>query len=317
MKSLIPRGEHARLGSRRSAFAQTYVKITGSTAFRKATYFAICNSLNNPKAAFIGTVTADLSGVTQAVIRGTLKSGTSAGQDVVYQLAWAGSVGGVQVLDDSSQTSIPGVSFAGGATWMKPDITGGNTLTAVTVGASSITGATPIASGSAAFEAWSQPQVSNSDSFQSSTPWNSTVLKDTTRLRPAWAWSIHWVKGLKDPDIDAASSGAYERFTNFTQQQGPLLLVNGAVPLSQFTGNTADSAINVVLVGRNSDSGTRSVQKPRRIGLLPDLRGQLLSDDYSRQRHCNDRQWRRRPVQRRQHRYGPEDPDHERREGWR
>jgi len=211
------------------------------------------------------------------VIRGTLKSGTSAGQDVVYQLAWAGSVGGVQVLDDSSQTSIPGVSFAGGATWMKPDITGGNTLTAVTVGASSITGATPIASGSAAFEAWSQPQVSNSDSFQSSTPWNSTVLKDTNPTKAGvGVVDFHWVKGLKDPDIDAASSGAYERFTNFTQQQGPLLLVNGAVPLSQFTGNTADSAINVVLVGRNSDSGTRlGAEAETQSGFF-----QILEDNY-------------------------------------
>jgi hypothetical protein len=42
-----------------------------------------------------------------------------------------------------------------------------------------------------------------------------------------------------------------------TQMGAKLLLANGEEPLSVFTGNPSDSGTDVVLVGRNNDSGTR------------------------------------------------------------
>ena len=240
----------AAAGASMAFAAPTYIKVTGSTAFRKANIFAICNSLNSPKAAFVGTAAADLSGQARAVIRGTLKTGTH--QDVVYQVGLGGSVGGIAGID-ANQGSVPGASFNGASTWMKDDsVGGGNTLTAVTIGTNSITGANFIAS--PAFEAWSQPKVAFSDSLASSTPFTSNPNVTEVTVGPVGVIDFYWVKGAKHTDVTTAQ---YNSLTNITQQQAAALQKAGILPLSLFTGVAADSAVDVVCVGRNSDSGTR------------------------------------------------------------
>ena len=252
--------------------APVYIKITGSTAFRKATYFAIVNSLNTPKAALVGTAT-DLSGAAQSVIRGTTKaaSGTTPiNTDVVFQIAWAGSVGGVQVLDDATQTAIPAgttTAFPAGSTWLKDDsVAGGNTLTAISIVGSAITGAT---TGASAFEGWSQPVAANSDSLQTSTPFNNTALLEENSVAGGIGIiDFHWVKGKQSPDVSTGTAptmnasgvitpgSGYAGLVNITHQQA-IQLLQKPLPLSQFTGNSADSGTLVALVGRNPDSGTR------------------------------------------------------------
>lgn len=235
------------------ASAQTFVKLTGSTAFRKATYDAIVKSLNTPKGAAIGGSAADFTGDAQAVITGTLKSGPSAGQAVVIQTAFGGSVGGLQVLT-SGATTIPGVAFDQNHTWMSSTT---NTLTALTVnGDGTISGATILTSGTANFEGPSTADTSMSDSFQSSSPFPTPgLLEENPAGNGVGVVQFFWVKGLQEsPDVPAAS---YNALTNMSPLQAQLLLAAGELPLSLFTGVASDSAYDVILLGRNTDSGTR------------------------------------------------------------
>jgi hypothetical protein len=231
------------------ASAQTFVKITGSTAFRKSTYNAIVNSLNNPKGAAIGGTVTDITGQTQVVITGTLKSGPSAGQAVVFQAAFGGSTGGLQVVTQGL-TTIPGTSFDAAHTWLSSTA---NTLTPLTVSAGAISGATVLAAGTANFDAAATANVTMADSFQSSTAWTTPAVASEPLVG---AVAYYWVKGLRSPDVSLAS---YNALTNITSQQGALLLAAGSLPLSVFTGNAADAGINVDLIGRNDDSGTRTI----------------------------------------------------------
>lgn len=240
------------LGCASLASAQTFVKITGSTAFRKAAYFSIVNSLNNPKGAAIGGSAADFTGASRAVITGTLKSGPSAGQAVVFQTAFGGSSGGLDVVTNNLNV-IPGTGFASTATWMSST---GNTLTNLAVGASAISGANILAAGSASFDGASTADVAHSDTFQSTTPFKTPALSEENAAgNGVGVIEFDWVKSNRHPDVPVAS---YNAFNNITNLQAQLLLANGALPLSLFTGNPADLGIDVLLVGRNDDSGTRT-----------------------------------------------------------
>jgi hypothetical protein len=234
------------------ASAQTVIKITGSTAFRKATYFAIVDSLNSPKGAAIGGSGGNLEGAGRAVITGTLKSNSA---PVVFEVAFAGSVGGVQVLTQNL-TSLPGASFGASQTWLSAS----NTLGSLTANAGTghITGYTELAPASAAYDAVSTADAALSDSFQSSTPFQSPVLNDyqdpAASVSGVGVVEFFWTKGQNHPSIPTAS---YNALTNASPLVLQNLLANGIVPLSLFTGNNADEAYDVVLVGRNNDSGTR------------------------------------------------------------
>jgi hypothetical protein len=236
------------------ASAQTVVKITGSTAFRKSTYFSLVDSVNSPKGAAIGGSGGNMEGAGRAVITGTLKSGPSAGQAVVFEVAWAGSVGGVQVMTQNLST-LPGASFTSAQTWLNAS----NSLTALTANASTghITGYTEI-TGTPAFDAASTADASMSDSFQSSTSFQNPVLNDyqdpSAFVAGVGIVEFVWAKGMQNPSIPTAS---YNALTNASPLALQNLLGNGIVPLSVFTGNNADEAYDVVLVGRNNDSGTR------------------------------------------------------------
>ncbi|HTB81761.1 MAG TPA: hypothetical protein VK717_12830 [Opitutaceae bacterium] len=232
------------------ASAQTFVKLTGSTAYRKATYDAIVKSLNTPKGAAIGGTTADFTGDAQAVITGTLKSGPSAGQAVVIQTAFGGSVGGLNVLTHGL-TTIPGTSFDSLHTWISSTT---NTLTPLTVnGDGTISGATILTS--ANFEGASTADTSMSDSFQSSSPFPTpSLLEENPAGNGVGVVQFFWVKGLQSPDVPA---GSYNALTNISPLQAQLLLAAGELPLSLFTGVASDSSVDVILLGRNNDSGTR------------------------------------------------------------
>lgn len=234
------------------ASAQTFVKLTGSTAFRKATYDAIVKSLNTPKGAAIGGSAADFTGDAQAVITGTLKSGPSAGQAVVIQTAFGGSVGGLQVLTQGL-TTIPGTAFDAAHTWMSSTT---NTLTALTVnGDGTISGATILTAGTANYDTAATADTSMSDSFQSSSPFPTpSLLEENPAGNGVGVVQFFWVKGLQSPGVPTAS---YNALTNISCLQAQLLLAAGELPLSLFTGVASDSAYDVVLLGRNTDSGTR------------------------------------------------------------
>ena len=232
-----------------AAFAQTTIKITGSTAYRKATTAAIINSLNN---VTVAADKNDISEANRAVIKGNLKSNNEA---VVVQAAWAGSVGGVAVLD-GNLTTIPGVSYGPTATWITaskatqaaPSIT----LPGYSFGAITALSASDLAT-AATFDATATADVAMSDTYQASTDYNVTALTDTAVGVVTFAWT----KGKLPAGADVALTDAYARLTNITSAQAVSLLSNGDLPLSMLTGNPLDQAYRVVLTGRNNDSGTR------------------------------------------------------------
>jgi hypothetical protein len=242
-----------------AAFAATVhaqeVRITGSTAFRASAVAAIIDSLNNPTGAYIGS---NIQGANQAVITGSLKTGEGV---VTYNLAWSGSISGCQSLT-TTVTTLPGTSFAAGQTWISPS----SSLSAVSVTTTNggytyiFNGGTSLTTGTATWELFSQPDAAYSDAFITSTAYGNKTNYTSYTAAGAPAASIvgiipfAWVKGPIAPGV---TSTQYGHLTNITTQQAHDLFVSGIVPLSLITGNSGDSNVDVVLSGRNNDSGTR------------------------------------------------------------
>jgi hypothetical protein len=81
-----------------------------------------------------------------------------------------------------------------------------------------------------------------SDVYQAATPFTSTPLVDAlVAIQP-----FVYVK-----------SQSANTVSNVTMQQLQVMLGNGSMPLSYFTGKTNDDATLIYMVGRNNDSGTR------------------------------------------------------------
>jgi hypothetical protein len=148
-------------------------------------------------------------------------------------------------------------------TWIS---TSGNTLSAVSVTTTNnaftyiFSGGTSLSSGAATYEAFAQPSAAFSDAFVQSTqfanatnftsfPNGGTIPNGVVGIIP-----FAWVKGPQGAGVTAAQ---YNRLTNITTDQASELLLSGAIPLAMLTGNAADAGVDVVLSGRNNDSGTR------------------------------------------------------------
>lgn len=235
-----------------TASAQQLIKITGSTAFRASTVAGIVNILNNPTAAYVGS---SVNGANQAVIRGTLKNG---GTDVAFQLAWAGSLGGMQMVTQNLNVP-PGTTWTAATTWLSPT----NTMSTVSVSTSgtaptityAFSGGSALSSGIVYSDtAGATADVTFSDTFQSTTKYNLPGLSAPAAGDVVGVIPFVWVKGAASSAVPSAS---YARFTNLTQQAAKALLTSGYVNLAQVTGNSADAGVDVVVAGRNDDSGTR------------------------------------------------------------
>lgn len=224
-----------------TAAAQTHVRITGSTAFRKSTHAAIVNILNGAQAAWSGTA-SNVSGVSQAVFSGTLSSGPSAGQAVVFHVTWLGSTGGIQALAQQS----PAISL----TWS----TTANTMSSITL---SGTAASPTfnggTNGATATES-AAADVTMSDTSQAASIFSGTGY--TTLLTSSGSVGVIpfvWVRGNA-----TGAPTSFANMGNMTQLLAKNLLAGG-LPLSQFSGDNADANVGVFAIGRNPDSGTRLV----------------------------------------------------------
>jgi hypothetical protein len=88
-----------------------------------------------------------------------------------------------------------------------------------------------------------QADLAFSDVFQAATAFISPSLDNTN-------------VGVQ-PFVYVKSLGTAANVTNITFQQLQALLPNGVLPLSYFTGNSADDTKYIFLVGRDSGSGTR------------------------------------------------------------
>ena len=229
-----------------SASAVTQIRITGSTAFRKATHAAIINILNSPTAAWSGTA-SNVSGVSSAVFAGTLKSGPSAGQSVVFQVTWAGSTGGIQTVAQQSPVLT------------KAWLTTANTMSSISLSGTSVS---PTFNGGTANATITETQpadVAMSDTFQGSSIFTgagyATLVDSVVGVVP-----FRWVRSnaATNNGLTTSSNSSFASITNMTTLNA-INLLNGGLPLSQFTGNPADSGIAVEVMGRDEDSGTRLV----------------------------------------------------------
>lgn len=240
------------------ASAQTTIRVTGSTAFRKAFYVALANSLTNPQASYPGTGT--LSGSSKSVWTGTVATGLSAGQSVVVQCSFVGSVGGVNAVTNnlfvtsgapSASSSASGAASAWLSTSATPATGAANTFAAVTVtGSGSTLDVTGGGNSATGFDAANTPHVTMSDSYQGSTLYTSPTLTDTiVGIVP-----FVFVKGSSN---DSSVSTAAANITNVTSLAARALMTNGWIPMSMLTGVAADGQYDVVLTGRDNDSGTR------------------------------------------------------------
>lgn len=225
-----------------SVASATTVRVTGSTAYRKALYAAIVNQLgSSTKAAYIGTV---LNGANQA----TFSNGTDA-----VQACMAGSVGGINWVVNGVNVAT---SIGGDTTKAWITVASANSGAAATLSGGQATGGTAYTTATASFDAAGIADFTMSDSLQDSSPYSSTATGVT--LVQAAGDSVGVVpfvfaKGKAD-NIPAASNTAFNN-VSFTQFQ--VLASAGNLPLSFFTGISTDTAYRVALVGRDNDSGTR------------------------------------------------------------
>jgi hypothetical protein len=238
-----------------SAAQAVTVKVTGSTAYRKALYAAAINYLGgaaNVRAAYIGT---SLSSASQV----TFINPTSG--DVI-QACMAGSVGGVDwVVHGTNAKTSPTANDT--QAWINPSFATAATTTAVTLAAGpgyGIGGGVAYATTTVGlYGAASPADFCTSDSLQDSTAHTAastgvTLTPATTDTGSIGVVQFLFAKGTQHPAVSAA---AYGRFTNMTALGYQALAASGVAPLSFFTGVSTDSAYNVALVGRDNDSGTR------------------------------------------------------------
>lgn len=208
------------LGLAAMAQAQTTtVYITGSTAFRGATHTAISKRLQNCKFGYIG---ANLSGAGFAIFEGDLPGSNS---HVIVKTSWSGSVGGIQTVGAGT---IP-VTFIA---------TGDGSNRATSPGTQIAASGTP--AGAAAESAF--PDVAMADNYTSATPFDSNSF-------------VEQIVGVVDFKF-VASKDAPDGL-NMTPQLAQALFKNGSLPLSLFTGSSADETKKVWAIGRDPDSGTR------------------------------------------------------------
>jgi hypothetical protein len=255
------------LGIVSTASAATTLKITGSTAFRKALYAAIINKLGNGtvKVAYVASASG-LGSANQATF-------VSSDGNTIVQCCMAGSVGGVH-WNGHNPPINPATAIDGSGNPVGSNVAWISAATVASSGATASTSGDPavIAGGAylgtqsgVATSTWDPAAPANvdmSDSYQDSTPYSEfaagmDALTEGNSGNLPGVVAFTWAKSLDYANVDSAAPGGYGRFTNMTPLGFQNLEAEGIAPLSIFTGVASDSAVDVVLTGRDFDSGTR------------------------------------------------------------
>jgi hypothetical protein len=222
------------------ASAQTEIRLTGSTAFRKATVNSIQHVLT---AGYVwGSTTGSGLGANQQVFVGTVGS-----TQVIIKCSWSGSAGGIQSLAENIPAGQPFIIDPVVSSYSTP---------AATVGGIALTNAGASIPATDITESHTA-DVALSDAFASTTPFTGAgfaPLTDTIVGIVPFAW----VKGAYTPDGTTAHAvaGGYPGVTNISEVQAQEL-IDGGLAMNQFTSVPADQGIFVQMVGRDHDSGTR------------------------------------------------------------
>jgi hypothetical protein len=204
------------------AFADTttYIRFVGAQAWRASTYAAIGHILNSGYTYAYNSTS--LSASNQAIFKGVTSVGS---HTVIIKTSFAGATGGVAALTQNQLIT-----------------------TFLSDGVTTSTAGTP---GQTTTESGVLADVADVDSPQDTTVFISPTLVTSTP-DPVGIESYIWVKGATPPGSTESS------LTNITSFQAQNLL-NGGLPLQQFTGNSADANVTVATVGRDENSGARIV----------------------------------------------------------
>ncbi len=260
------------LASVASSFAaDVTLKITGSTAFRKAEFAAITDYLQNVanitgtpggntvKGAFLNNNgTTVLNGANQAVFT----IGT-AGNSVTIYAGQGGSSGGLRFTADPASVgaSVKPDGSLTNQVWINKAAAVG----VVTLSGGQATGGTSVTTASLTtagqWDVAAVADVTMADTFQDTTQWNSSDYNALTEASGGAVGIQPYVfaKGKEYANVTAVDAAAYGRFTNVQPAAFQSLAATGYAPLALFTANAADAGIDVVLVGRDYDSGTRAI----------------------------------------------------------
>ncbi len=227
------------------------IRITGSTAFRKALYAGIVDQLGS------GTVTAAFVGSAGGIASSNQVVFTN-GTDTVY-CCMAGSTGGINWVSHGLTVATDKDRTDPGSAWLKPSLAAA-TCTLVSASAG-ITGGTPLGTPTpddpAVYEAAAAANVTMADTAQNAT-FFSTFNGNPGLTKVGAALGVQQYVFAKGKKYDNVVQANYDRFTNMTPLAFQTLASAGVAKLALFTGNTADENIDVVLVGRDNDSGTRA-----------------------------------------------------------
>jgi len=226
------------------------IYINGSTAYRKSTIQAIINLLGGnavpaaqpsvwngglaaSNANYIGSTAANWYGVTYS------------GHVVDIKVSFYGSLGGVQANDGGHKfpfiTTGTSVADAVNATFTPPSTLDTNPPANLPV-----------------YGDFQVPNVALSDTFQATTPYNTTSLIDVTVGVVPFQWVVS-----KGATVHSAVSISTFSMNNHLVNA---IYSKGYAPLSQLTGDPADNPIAtpatglwVFASGRDFDSGTRAI----------------------------------------------------------
>jgi len=206
------------------ASATNYVYITGSTAFRPATYNTLNTSVFDAaptvaayKCSTVGSLDPHTAGYMNF-------SGNISGQPYIIKCAWSGSEAGIQDLTANAN--------AGKESFMADSIAAGNFTT------------TPATTDSHTVD------LALADTDQSVALEQSPVLN-------AYEVGIVPFVYVKNAQVPTGGSGAPADWSRLTNVTDPALRValTGGTPLALFTGNPADTKY-VYIAGRDNLSGT-------------------------------------------------------------
>lgn len=213
-----------------SAFAaDVNLHFTGSTAFRNGAVNGIKDwfTANATGVKIIYTSGSTFTGATQQAFTGTI-----GGKTYFVSCVWSGSVEGVDSVAKKTPATVA------------------NFFTEAAVAAGSPAGVAVATAGNieSAFA-----DAGFADCSQIETGLTSSATYNIVTSEPVGVIPFVWVRANNADSTEQASVSTLKNISALQVQSA----LSGFAPLSGFTGNAADSALTVHVIGRNNQSGTR------------------------------------------------------------
>ncbi len=228
--------------------ADTFLYITGSTAYRSNTTQAILKYLGATGVS-ASSNTADLGSGNKYGYVGSTWSGAksatfitgTAGSRTIIKTSWSGSEAGIQAVCNPGTVTVKFLPAAF-------DTTGDTTLTQT--GAGSLTDPTTSGGAASTYEAHTA-DACMSDTFQSSSRFTSPTLTDAVAGGSSQAVGIV-------PFLWVVQKGAPSGISNMSPNMAQSLYTgSGFTSAQMLSGNAADASVRIYALGRDIDSGTR------------------------------------------------------------